>query len=175
MVRRNAVKRRFSGSVSTLDTGPPQYSSPHSREAAVFRFSQYPRHRAAAIFFTALTGGGSFPVQSAASIPGCRNILHRTHGRRQFSGLVSTLDTGPPQKLHRTHGRRQFSGLVGSFDTGPPQYSSPHSREAAVFRFSQYPRYRAAAINVLVQPECATKKEQADENRPAKQGCGIKI
>ena len=56
--------------------------------------------------------------------------LHRTHGRRQFSGSVSTLDTGLPQKLHRTHGRRQFSGLVGSFDTGPPQSPYQYSLNA---------------------------------------------
>ena len=53
--------------------------------------------------------------------------LHRTHGRRQFSGLVGSFDTGPPQKLHRTHGRRQFHGFVGILDTGhrksPYQYS----------------------------------------------------
>ena len=130
MVRCNAAKRRFSGLVSTLDIGLPQYSSPHSREAAVFRFSQHPRYRAAAIFFTALTGGGGFPVQSAPSIPGCRNILYRTHGRRQFSGLVGSFDTGLPQKLHRTHGRRQFFGLVSILDTGPlqsPYQYSPNS------------------------------------------------
>ena len=27
-----------------------------------------------------------------------------------------------PQILHRTHGKRQFSGFVGSFDTGQLQY-----------------------------------------------------
>jgi len=77
--------------------------------------------------------------------------------------------------VRRNAVKRRFSGSVSTLDIGLPQYSSPHSREAAVFRFSRQFRYRAAAITVSVQPECAAKKEQADENRPAKQGCGIKI
>jgi hypothetical protein len=38
---------------------------------------------------------------SAVSIPGRRNILHRTRGKRQFYGLVSTLDTGLTQYTYR--------------------------------------------------------------------------
>ena len=32
-----------------------------------------------------------------------------------------------PQILHRTHGKRQFSGFVGSFDTGQLQYMYRYS------------------------------------------------
>ncbi len=147
----------------------------------------------------AMPQSGGFPVQSVPSTSGCRNILHRTHGRRQSSGLVSTLDIGLPQ-YSSPHSREaavfrfsQYPRYRAAAITSPhsreaavfrfsqyPRYraaaiTSLHSREAAVFRFSQHPRYRAAAITVSVQPECAAKKEQADENRPAKQGCGIKI
>ena len=35
-----------------------------------------------------------------------------------------------PQILHRTHGKRQFSGFVGSFDTGQLQYMYRYSLKA---------------------------------------------
>lgn len=57
-------------------------------------------------------------------------MVRRNAAKRRFSGSVSTLDIGPPQKLHRTHGRRQFSGLVGSFDTGLPQSPYQYSLNA---------------------------------------------
>ncbi len=57
-------------------------------------------------------------------------MVRRNALKRRFSGSVSTLDIGPPQKLHRTHGRRQLSGLVSTLDTGPPQSPYQYSLNA---------------------------------------------
>jgi hypothetical protein len=53
--------------------------------------------------------------------------------------------------VRRNAVKRRFSGSVSTLDTGLPQSPYQYSLNAPL------------------------KKEQADENRPAKQGCGIKI